>query len=61
MLGEGFEPPASSLGGMHSIQAELPKQKFIYLVNAGERIRTSEPTNGRDLESRAFDHFATPA
>ena len=30
-------------------------------INAGERIRTSEPTKRRDFESRAFDHFATPA
>ena len=29
--------------------------------NAGGRIRTFEGTKPRDLESRAFNHFATPA
>ena len=29
--------------------------------NAGERIRTSEGTKPQDLESCAFDRFATPA
>ena len=51
----GFEPATYSLGGNRSNPTELQGH------NAGERIRTSELTKRQDLESCAFDHFATPA
>ena len=39
----------------------LFKFDICVINNARERIRTSEPTKRTDLESVAFDHFATLA